>query len=95
MEWPDGIAQRSDRDTRWKSRADGHPGGCPTESGRAPDEGHMGARWRVDLGEWSNGGFRGWLDRGVYKSGWPTFLGTLLQRPISPARNVGVYGANE
>jgi hypothetical protein len=47
---PDGMAQQSDRDTRWESRADGHPGGYPTESGRAPvgggrvpDGGHMDA----------------------------------------------------
>jgi hypothetical protein len=32
-EWPDGEA----RDTQWASRADGHPDGCPTEGGRAPD----------------------------------------------------------
>jgi hypothetical protein len=42
----------------------------------------MGARRRAGLGGWPNGG-------GVYKIGWPTFLGTLLQRPVSPARNAG------
>jgi hypothetical protein len=34
----DGVARRSDG-TRWVSRADGHPGECPTESRRAPDGG--------------------------------------------------------
>jgi hypothetical protein len=34
----DGMARRSDS-TRWVSRADGHPGGCPTEGARAPDGG--------------------------------------------------------
>jgi hypothetical protein len=93
------MAQRSDR---WESRADGHPGGCPTESGRAlvgggqvPNGGHMGAQRRAGLGGWPNGRSRGWPDGGVYKSGWPTFLGTLLQRPVSPARNADVQGANE
>jgi hypothetical protein len=50
-EWPDGEAGRSvptekldgatkvARDTQWTSRADGHPDGCPTEGGRAPDGG--------------------------------------------------------
>jgi hypothetical protein len=46
--WPDGEAGRSGpterpdgeaRDTQWASRADGHPDGCPTEGGRAPDGG--------------------------------------------------------
>jgi hypothetical protein len=55
----------------------------------------MGARWRVGLGGWPNGGSRGWPDGGVYKSGWPTFLGTFLQRPVSPIRNAGAQGANE
>jgi hypothetical protein len=94
MGWPNGVAQQSNRDTRWESRVDGHPGGCPTESGRAPvgggrvpDGGRMGARRRVGLG--------GWPDGGVYKSGWPTFLGTLLQRPVLPTRNAGAQGANE
>jgi hypothetical protein len=35
-EWPNG-ATRVARDTQWASRADGHPDGCPTEGGRAPD----------------------------------------------------------
>jgi hypothetical protein len=41
------------------------------------------ARRRVGLGGWSNGGSRGWPNGGVYKSSWPTFMGTLLQRPVS------------
>jgi hypothetical protein len=32
-EWPDGESP----DIQWASRADGHPDGCPTEDGRAPD----------------------------------------------------------
>jgi hypothetical protein len=42
-EWPDGVARRSDG-TRSMSRADGHLGRCPTESGRVPD------------GRWVSGG---------------------------------------
>jgi hypothetical protein len=38
------------RDTRWESRANGHPGGYPTEGGRAPDKRRMGARRRAGLG---------------------------------------------
>jgi hypothetical protein len=55
----------------------------------------MGARRKAGLGGWPNTGSRGWPDGGVYKSGWPTFLGTLLQRPVSPARNAGAQGTNE
>jgi hypothetical protein len=53
--WPDGEGGRSgpterpdgeSRDTQWASRADGHPDGCPTEDGRAPDGGRTGARRR-------------------------------------------------
>jgi hypothetical protein len=80
LEWPDG-ATRVARDTHWASRADGHPDECPTEGGRAdrcgqvPDgerdgcltEGAMGARRRVGLRGWPNGGSRGWPDGGVYK----------------------------
>jgi hypothetical protein len=103
MGWPDGVAG-----AQW--RADGCPlgaDGCPTEGTRAPDRGGMAARRRahgrpiecarrrVGLGGWPNGGSRGWPDGGLYKSAWPTFLGTLLQRPVSPARNVGAQGANE
>jgi hypothetical protein len=36
-----------------------------------------------------------WPDGGLYKSAWPTFLGTLLERPVSPTRNAGAQGANE
>jgi hypothetical protein len=55
----------------------------------------MGAQRGVALGGWPNGGSRGWPDRGVYKSWWPTFLGILLQRPVSSARNAGAQGTNE
>jgi hypothetical protein len=58
-EWPNGVT-RVDRDTRGASRADGHPDGCPTEGGRAPDLGRMGARrrarWVPDGGRVSGGG---------------------------------------
>jgi hypothetical protein len=125
-EWPDGEAGRSGpmerpdgeaHDTQWASRADGHPDGCPTEGGRAPDGGgqvpnggRTGARRRSGvarrrarcvpdggrgLGEWPNGGSRGWPNGGLYKDWWPSFLGTLLLRPVAPARNVGAQGANE
>jgi hypothetical protein len=40
------VARRIDG-TRLVCRADGHPGGCPMESGRVPDKGRMGARQRV------------------------------------------------
>jgi hypothetical protein len=102
-EWPDG-ATRVACDTHWASRADGYPDVCPTEGGRArqrahgcpmksgsgPTEGGMGARRTAGLGGWPNGGSRGWPDEGLYKCCWPTFLGTLLQRPVSPARNASV-----
>jgi hypothetical protein len=95
------------RDTRWASRTNGHPDGCPTEDGRAPvgggqvlDGGSTGARRRAH--GCSTEGARvpdrkrdGWPDEGVYKSGWPTFLGILLQRPISPTRNADAQGPNE
>jgi hypothetical protein len=93
------------RDTRWANRADGPPDGCPTKGGQAPveggqvpdggregcpTEGAKGARQRLGLGEWPNSRSRGWPDGGVYKYCWPSFLSTLLQRPVSPARNAGV-----
>jgi hypothetical protein len=56
------VARRIDG-TRLVSRADGHPGGCPTESRRAPVEGgqvpdrrRTGARRRVPDGGWVLGG---------------------------------------
>jgi hypothetical protein len=112
-EWPDGEARRSDeggRDTQWASRADGHPDGCPTEGGRAPDGRRTGARqragvarWRArwvpdggrGLGGWPNDRSRGWPNGGLYKGCWPSFLGTLLLRPVAPTRNAGAQGANE
>jgi hypothetical protein len=45
-EWPD-RATRVARDTRWTSRADGHPDGCPTEGGQVPDGGRTGAQRRA------------------------------------------------
>jgi hypothetical protein len=41
------------RDTQWASRTDGHPDGCPTEGGRAPDGGGQvpDKEW-----EWPDGG---------------------------------------
>jgi hypothetical protein len=69
--------------------------GCPTESESVPTEGAMGARRRAGLGGWPNGGSRGWPDKGLYKCCWPSFLGTVLQRPVSPTRNAGAQGANE
>jgi hypothetical protein len=51
------MAQRSDG-TRWESRADGHPGGCPTKSGRAPWE----ADGRLTEGAWVPD--RGWVSGG-------------------------------
>jgi hypothetical protein len=84
------------RITWWVSRIDGHPRGYPMEGervpiggGRVPNGGCMGARWRAGLGGWPNSGSRGWPDGGVYKSGRPTFLDTLLQHVVSPARNAG------
>jgi hypothetical protein len=62
---------------------------CPTEGGSIPTEGAMNAQWRAGLKGWPNSGSRGWPDGGLYKSCWPTFLGTLLQRLVSPARNAG------
>jgi hypothetical protein len=47
-EWPDG-ATRVASDIQWASRADGHPDGCPTEGGRAPDGGCTGARRRAGV----------------------------------------------
>jgi hypothetical protein len=54
------VARRIDG-TRW--RADGHPGGCPTESelapvggGRVPDGGRAGARLRLPDRGWVSGG---------------------------------------
>jgi hypothetical protein len=47
------------RDTRWASRADGHPDGCPTEGGQVPDGVHASARRRarwVPNGGWVSGG---------------------------------------
>jgi hypothetical protein len=93
-EWPDGVTKVA-CDTRWASRADGHLDGCPTEGGRAPDGEHDGCPTEGGSRGWPNGGSRGWLDGGVYKSCWPTFLGTLLQCPVSPVRNAGAQGANE
>jgi hypothetical protein len=91
---PDGVARRNGPTERprylvgqtgtWagvQRRVDGRPSGadgCPTEGAWVPNRGRMGARRRVGLGGWPNGGSRGWPDGGVYKSGWPTFLGTLL-----------------
>jgi hypothetical protein len=51
------MAQRSDG-TRWESRADGHPGGCPTESRRAP----WGADGCSTEGAWVPDG--GWVSGG-------------------------------
>jgi hypothetical protein len=50
-----GVARRSDG-TRLVCRADRHPGGCPTESGRVPDGGCTGARRRVPDEGWVSGG---------------------------------------
>jgi hypothetical protein len=63
--------------------------GWSTESGSIPMEVMMGTRRRAGLGGWPNGGSRGWPDGGLYKCYWPTFLDTVLQRPVSPARNAG------
>jgi hypothetical protein len=57
MEWPNEVARRSDG-TRWVSRADGHLGGCPTESGRVPDGGWVSgggptaALWGGPMGDY-------------------------------------------
>jgi hypothetical protein len=68
---PDGMAQWSGRDIRWESRVDGHPGGCPMESGRVPvgggqvlDGGRTGARWKAH-GCPTEGGSRGVAQRRV------------------------------
>jgi hypothetical protein len=72
-ELPDG-ATRVARDTHWASRVDGHPDGCPTEGGRAPDGGRTGARRRAGVARrrarWvSDGGqgLGGWPNGGLYK----------------------------
>jgi hypothetical protein len=85
-------------------------GRAPDRGGQVPDGGRTGARrragvarWRVrwvpdggrGLGGWPNGGSRGWPNGGLYKCCWPSFLGTLLLRPVAPARNAGAQGANE
>jgi hypothetical protein len=103
-EWPDGVARRSGPTERpgWPAIPGGRVGqtdtragaqrrvdGRPSGADRCPMEGAMGARRRAGLGRWPNGGSRGWPNGGVYKSGWPTFLGTLLQRLVSPVRNAG------
>jgi hypothetical protein len=74
MEWPDGVAQQLAQQlaqqsdgTRWESRADGHPGGCPTESGWAPVRGGRvpdGGRMVPDGGWVSRGGPTAGLGRG-------------------------------
>jgi hypothetical protein len=105
----DGVARRSGptekldgatrvaHDTQWASMADGHLDGCPTEGGRAPDGGRTGARWRVGVARrrarWTPDGEWKWPDGGC--DGCPTFLGTLILRPVAPARNAGAQGANE
>jgi hypothetical protein len=83
-EWPDGEA----RDTQWASRADGHPDGCPTEGGRAPDGGRTGARRRPGVARrrarcvpdggrglvgWPNGGSRGGPTEDYIRAGGPPF----------------------
>jgi hypothetical protein len=75
-EWPDGVARRSGP-TGWP---DGVAGTQRRAHGRLTEGGSRGV---------ADGGSRGWPDGGLYKSAWPTFLGTLLRRPVSPARNAG------
>jgi hypothetical protein len=55
-------ATRVARDTQWASKADGHPDGCPTEGGRAPD----GER------EWPNGRLDGCPTKGGVSGDGPT-----------------------
>jgi hypothetical protein len=80
---PVGQVGQTDTWTNAQWRVDGRS----TEGVRVPDRERDGCP--------TEGGSRGWPDGGVYKSGWPTFLGTPLQRPVSPARNAGAQGANE
>jgi hypothetical protein len=85
-------------------------GQAPDGGGQVPNGGRTGARQRVGvarrrdrwmpdrgqgLGGWPNGRSRGWPNGGLYKGCWPSFLGTLLLRPVAPARNAGAQGANE
>jgi hypothetical protein len=105
MEWPDGEARRRDEG------GPRYPMGEQDRRtpGRVPNGGWTGARWRgtgarqrVGVARRrarcvSNGGrgLGGWPNGGLYKYCWPSFLGTLLLRPVAPARNVGAQGANE
>jgi hypothetical protein len=87
-------------------RVDGRPtegDRCPTEGARVPDgdrewpDGGQGLGGWPNGGSqgWPNGGSQGWPNGGLYKGCWPSFLGTLLLRPVAPARNAGAQGANE
>jgi hypothetical protein len=68
---------------------------CLTETGNGPTEGWMCARRRAGSRGVAQRRVSGWPNGGLYKGWWPSFLGTLLLRPIAPARNVGAQGANE
>jgi hypothetical protein len=60
------MAQRSDRDTWWESRADGHPDGYPTEGAQAPDGGWV-------LGSGPTAGFGGGPTKEYIRAAGPQF----------------------
>jgi hypothetical protein len=68
-EWPDGEA----RDTQWASRADGHPDGCPTEGGRAPDGGGQVPDGGLNVCPTEGGVSRGGPTGDYIRAGGPPF----------------------
>jgi hypothetical protein len=87
---PVGRVGQTDTRTGTQGKVDG-----PVGSGQVPNRERDGCLTESAMGARRRAGLGGWPDGGGYKSGWPTFLGTFLQRPVSPARNVGAQGANE
>jgi hypothetical protein len=88
---PNGRAGQTDTRMGAQRRMDVRP----TEGARVPDGDRELPDGGRGLGGWPNGGSRGWPNGGLYKGWWPSFLGTLLLRPVAPARNAGAQGAHE
>jgi hypothetical protein len=80
---PNGRAGQTDTRIGAQRRMDVRP----TEGARVPDRDRELPDGGRGLGGWPNGG--------VYKGWWPSFLGTLLLRPVAPARNAGAQGVHE